>query len=71
MALIHRFLGQNVKIRDRGEVLRIKLQFKTVEINICRRLRPELHPFLSKILLNYTPSDVASCQEWPKMVQSF
>ena len=54
MAPIHRFLGQYVKIRDRGEVLCIKLQFETVEINICRRLCPELHPFLSKILLSLT-----------------
>ena len=51
MAPIHRFLGQYVKISHRGELLGIKLQFETVEINICRRLRPELPHYLNKILL--------------------
>ena len=51
MAPIHRFLGQYVKISHRGELLGIKLQFETVEINIRRRLCPKLPGSLSKILL--------------------
>ena len=55
MAPIHRFLGQYVKISDRGELLCIKLQFETVEINIRRRLCPKLPGSLSKILFPPIP----------------